>query len=462
MGNCTSENKINIEYDNLNNNNKLIGQILPDSTDIEDLFTFKNYREYDNRMKIFKYKIKDYIFKINFSNYLKLNQTSLLYKTKNINTLNINNKQHYIDYNKLNKEDKNSIKEKVVYKRILNSKLKQKKVLNIDNLYYLMLRVFHKIVSVYTNSFCFPKQELDKITYDLLSRYNSYAVLKKKANKEFDNESIDNNDDYESNYVVSKVISRLNYFVDDFPFKIKRIKKIITTKRIFAFGYDNLYRICFYIKPKYNTEVSIFDNIELSNNFIRKKNMNISNKSIASVSSDKVVNLSKNSDNKFKRKSKNKTKSKLNKLDYIIYIFFVIEFVLPSLIDIYNFSDEINIYIDHENSDVDIELISIILHFMSLHYPLRLNTIYAANFITEEKSLRKNMVNQIKEVDIFKCVKLCDQDISLKLFKNFNPNCIPSEYGGYYNINNNSFDKIEFIEDLIEVLLQNILIKECI
>lgn len=56
------------------------------------------------------------------------------------------------------------------------------------------------------------------------------------------------------------------------------------------------------------------------------------------------------------------------------------EFFLPSLIDKYRFSDQINIIIDFNNQDVDTEFIKLIMYYFNLYYPLLINKINVFNF----------------------------------------------------------------------------------
>ena len=70
----------------------------------------------------------------------------------------------------------------------------------------------------------------------------------------------------------------------------------------------------------------------------------------------------------------------IEKMDYIIFIFFIMEFFLPSLIDKYRFSDQINLIIDFNNQEVDSEFIKLIMYYFGLYYPLLIHKINVINF----------------------------------------------------------------------------------
>ena len=94
--------------------------------------------------------------------------------------------------------------------------------------------VYQKLGTVFGNIQNFPKQELSKINYNLFARYLAY---------EFDEEQED------TSLIVQKVIKRINFFSEEFPFKLKKLDKIIKSGKIFCFGYDLNARLTFYIKP---------------------------------------------------------------------------------------------------------------------------------------------------------------------------------------------------------------------
>ena len=56
------------------------------------------------------------------------------------------------------------------------------------------------------------------------------------------------------------------------------------------------------------------------------------------------------------------------------------EFFLPTLIDRYTFSDQINIIIDFYNLELDTEFIKLIMYYFNMHYPLLIHKIHLINF----------------------------------------------------------------------------------
>lgn len=166
----------------------------------------------------------------------------------------------------------------------------------------------------------------------MISRYLAYEI----------------DDEDDSGNITKKIIKRINFFSEEFPFKISKIEKIITSRKIYAFGYDIYKRITFYIKPYLNGYFS------------------------------------------------------LEKIDYIIYIFFIIENLIPTLKEKYSFSDQINIVIDFENNDADTELIRFLMYYFNCYYPMILGKFHVINFQLE--TLKKNLSfkNELVDLDFFR------------------------------------------------------------
>ncbi len=179
--------------------------------------------------------------------------------------------------------------------------------------------------SVFGNSLNFPKQELAKIDFSLISRYLAYEIYSDTENQQIDTDNIG-----------KKIIQRINFFSEEFPFKIIKLEKIIQSKKIFVFGYDTHSRITFYIKPNHYFKNDIT----------------------------------------------------LEKIDYVIYIFFIIEHVLPILKEKYNFMDEINMVIDFNNGEGETDLTSFIMHFLNSYYPMILGKLHVIEF--NIKAVRNN------------------------------------------------------------------------
>jgi hypothetical protein len=218
-------------------------------------------------------------------------------------------------------------------------------VIRMEKLYEIALLVFQKIGAVFGNTIHFPKQELFKINYNLIARYLSYET----------------EEDDDTSIITQKIIKRINFFSEEFPFKLNKLERIITSNKIFVFGYDIYQRLTFYLKP--------FNDIQ-------------------NTSADDKIMISNNTN--------------LEKIDYIIYIFFIIEFVLPTLKEKYNFSDQINLLIDFNDSDADTELIRFIMHYFNSYYPLMLGRVNIVNF--EFNNLKKNLAfrSELDVLDFFR------------------------------------------------------------
>jgi hypothetical protein len=212
-------------------------------------------------------------------------------------------------------------------------------LVRLEKLFEVALLVYQKISSVFGNSLNFPKQELSKIDFNLIARYLAYEI----------------DEDDDSGNITKKIIKRINFFSEEFPFKINKLERIILSKKIFAFGYDIYNRITFYIRA-YNNKG--YEDIELE------------------------------------------------KIDYIIYIFFIIENLLPLMKEKYNFSDQINIVLDFKKGEADAELISFIMYHMNNYYPLLLGRMHVVDFDFE--NLKKNIAfrNELGDIDFFRVIFL--------------------------------------------------------
>lgn len=235
------------------------------------------------------------------------------------------------------------------------------------------------------------------MTYDLVSRYLSY-------------EDYNERDEVENSNITQKLIKRINFFTDQFPFQIGKVERVVKSQKVFAFAYDNCFRLSFYIRPYFKL-------------------------------------------------SQTEDKFRLDKIDIIVYIFFVMEFVQPLLKERFKFSEEINILVDFFDGLADTELIRYLIHYLTLNYPLLVNKIYLCNFQIDE--LRKNFsfLDEIQKEDKFNTIVYCEEGFQINLIQHFNPNCLPIEYGGYRYVDLNFIPDELTLEDLAEYFLSLILIK---
>ena len=374
---------------------------------LKEILDFKSYKEYKTFMNIFDKKVKVLVHDI-FKN-----NPSMIYKFS---------------------KDK-------IRLRLGISNVRFKSTYTLHKLYSLMQTIYHRINSIYNNSYIFPRSEIAKINYNLITRYISYE-------ENYISEEVENLN------IANKVIRRLNFFTEEFPYKLKRLDKIIKSKKIFVLGYDSYYRLTFYIRPFYNSNSNnINNNYSSTDNTTNLNSPNIVtrfdslNKCNLDISMCTNVNIK-----NFKNKSSNET------IDYIIYIFFVIEFVLPSLKSLLNFSEEINIFIDYNNEIVDTEIVRLLLYYINNNYPLVLNRICVDNYKLKNKDDLLLIESLINKDDLFNCVVFSGDDFKSQILKYFFSEFIPEEYGGSYKLDLSDYNNIKNIDDLVVSLIKSILI----
>lgn len=161
---------------------------------------FKNYQDYYNTMQILKDTIKDTI-----SNIITLS------KFKCPKKINPESSYEYFEY--------------------MGN-------INIKSLTTFAYSIYQKIGEIYKENIPFPKEELSKINYSLISKYKAY-----------ENQLED--EEYAGKFVIDKIIRRINFFTEEFPFKLKNLDKIILSKKIYCFGYDRNLRINIYLELIY-------------------------------------------------------------------------------------------------------------------------------------------------------------------------------------------------------------------
>jgi hypothetical protein len=215
--------------------------------------------------------------------------------------------------------------------------------------------VFQKIGKVYGNTLHLPKQELSKIDYNLISRYLAYE----SENLELELPDDSMADNSVAN-ITQKIIKRVNFFSEEFPSKLKKLDKIIKSKKIFVFGYDIYYRLTFYLKP-------------------------------------------------YKDRKMNQQHVQVDYMDYIVYMFFVIEIILPILREKYNFSDQVNLVIDFDDYDLDTEMIRFLFHYINSYYPLILGKVNIVRF--DFSNLKKNLsfrkdLSTLDLFNVYKCLTI--------------------------------------------------------
>ena len=350
--------------------------------DMKNCFNFKNYQQYFELISLFNEKLKETVTKIIYINKFKPPKIS-----------NIHSKFFYYEF--------------------LDD-------LNYNKLFDVAMFVYQKIGNVYGSSQNYPKQELSKINFGLISKYRAY----------------DYGNDDELSIITEKIIKRINFFSEEFPFKLKNLKKIFLSKKIYVFAYDKNLRLNFYLEPNnFDNENEINgleSNVELKEDYfyfnkIENNNENLSN----------YENLNK----------KYKKDIFLMNSDYITYIFFIIVHVLPYLKEKFKFSDLINLTINFAGQEANTELINYIMNSFNKYFPLGLGKVNIVNFRVD--SLRKNITfrNEIDNIDYFRNLIFHNESYQFQLIKENYINCLPIEYGGYHSIENYKGLTIEEIEN---------------
>lgn len=266
------------------------------------------------------------------------------------------------------------------------------KMFPIKTLYNAMIKVFEKLNSYNANAYCLPKDELSKIDYNLISNYLSCFV--RDNNQKTQKEDI-------MVSVPKKVTKRINFFTDDFPYKLANLDNLLSNQSIILIGYDRNLRLTFLIKPT-NTE----------------------------------------------------TKFKSNP-NYAVFLIFMIEFLQPALVETLKFSSQINILIDFEQNDVDSELLKMIMTYLNDYYPLKLSKMFIINYKPIDP--RRSTFKSIKDED--SSLSLCYVNQSLLLItlkQHFHVAFIPQEYGGDLQIQSPK-KKIETINEMLEYFYSSLI-----
>ena len=350
--------------------------------DMKNCFNFKNYQQYFELISLFNEKLKETVTKIIYINKFKPPKIS-----------NIHSKFFYYEF--------------------LDD-------LNYNKLFDVAMFVYQKIGNVYGSSQNYPKQELSKINFGLISKYRAY----------------DYGNDDELSIITEKIIKRINFFSEEFPFKLKNLKKIFLSKKIYVFAYDKNLRLNFYLEPnniENENELNEFEkNVELKEDYFYFK---------------KIENNNENLNNYNNLNKKYKKDIFLMNSDYITYIFFIIVHVLPYLKEKFKFSDLINLTINFGGQEANTELINYIMNSFNKYFPLGLGKVNIVNFRVD--SLRKNITfrNEIDNIDYFRNLIFHNESYQFQLIKENYINCLPIEYGGYHSIENYKGLTIEEIEN---------------
>lgn len=394
---CSTSSPPLIIDDNPTNPNNAV-EFNPNETSektFQHIFYFKNYRQYSETIRFLNNKFKDIMSKV-----IQLN--------------------HFIPPKKIKTESD------FIYYRYFD-------YVTQECLYNYSVSIYQKIGNVYGNSQNYPKEELGKITYGLIAKYHSY---------EYENDDA-------LRTITEKIIKRINFFSEEFPFKLRKLDKIILSRKIFVFGYDKNLKLNFYIEPNGNTEqnnknlIGKTNNTELDENlFYFKEKYN----------TDGHLN-----ENTFNI-DHNKNQTFITYADYITYIFFIIEHVLPLFIEKFSFSPLVNITINFGGKEADTELISYIMTYFTNFYPLGLGKVHIVNFKVDLLKKNKTFKNELENLDYYRNLVFHNESYQFQLVKDTNINCLPIAYGGYHSLSGYTIQNDFKLDDFIKYTLSMILI----
>ena len=234
---------------------------------IEYNFNFKDYHEYLSMIYILKDKVKEILGKVS-------------------------NLSHFVCPKKAKEESE------FEYFEYLSG-------VSLESLCTSALSIYQKIGAVYGENMPFPKEELSKISFGLIARYQAYES---------------GEEEFTGKFVIDKIIRRINFFTEEFPYKLKNLDKIILSKRIYVFGYDTNLRLNIYIEPE--MLIPSIPKKSSHKNKVYKDRCNPELKEDFFYFEDKKEESSEN--------------IRITNSDYLIYIYFIIEIVLPILKERFN------------------------------------------------------------------------------------------------------------------------------
>ena len=282
--------------------------------------------------------------------------------------------------------------------------------ISMETLCDIAVSVYDKVVLIYSyddnnsyNNYCSLalKSEYEKITFSLIANYLFYESYYNNINN--------NNLDLERiiHLVTEHLVKRIVFFIDDYPFKLIHIKKVIHSGLIYPFGYDLCFRITFYIM--------------LPNNSFHL--------------------------------------TQIQPIDYVMFIIFILETIQIHLIDEYSFNKEINLLIDFAKGNLCTEFICFILSYFNKYYPLIIRYIHLVNYDIHSITNNSSFMTDLDLIDPFNSLIFHNDNYKKNLIQYFNPNCLLIQYGGYSDPISmlNNFTHSVSIEDSISNIVNMIL-----
>ena len=144
--------------------------------------------------------------------------------------------------------------------------------------------------------------------------------------------------------------------------------------------------------------------------------------------------------------------------DYITYIFFIIEYVLPLFKEKFLFSELVNVIINFGGREADTEMISYIMTYFTNLYPLGLGKVHVVNFKAEILKKNKTFQPELDHFDYFRNLVFHNESYQFQLLKETNINCLPISYGGYHSLSGYVIENDFKLEDFIKYTLSMILV----
>ena len=341
------------------------------------------------------------------------NNQSTVFKNTNINQKNYENKnncqssflffENYGDYLKGVLVLKHLIKSVISNYVILNAK-QNSKILKIKNSYFNYLEksdinmevlfnttmsVYHRIGTLYGVNQNYPKEELSKITFPLIAKYLAYNSFNRETS------------------IKNKIIKRINFFCEEFPYKLYKIMNLIQTKCCYVYGYDIELNLNIYIEPK---------NL---GNYIKY----------------------------------------ISFMDYIIYISFIVEIILPALKDNGKyFNNKINILINFNGEEANSEMITFIMTYMDNLFPLTLNKMHIINYSIKKLKQDITFQESLEKINYFQMIFFHHNNSYIDILKKvIDINMMPVSFKGKANVpifdfKNNMKNPNAFVKYLIKCI----------
>ena len=333
-------------------------------------------------------------------------------KTSSKNTINFKN---YSDYSVVMKKFEDLFGKKLPKDKKIIFNNQKNLLLIINNSYFKNLNhnnismpklfnnavnLYNRIKSIYGYSDNYPKAELSEISYPLIAQYLS--------------QSSKNEDELINTEVSNKIIKRINYLSEEFPFKLFDIIDLIIKKCCFLYGYD------------LEMNLNIYINQEILN------------------------------------------KNKINFNRILVFIIFVERHILSVLINNrFYFDNKINVILNCDKKEPNTDLLTCLIIYLNNYYPFILKALHIINYDLEKVKKNFSFKENIKNYKLSKLL-LFHKNEEKVLTKYIKEKMIPKNYGGEAeieeinfreNINDQEDYDFNFLSELAEYFIDSIFLK---